>query len=62
MGKISLFFSDFLNKYLRYVLNIALKSNNPTIKLFFVRKDGTKMTGFAVVKKAPSHRKKIFFE
>ena len=51
------FFAVLLNKSLKYVFNIILEKS---LKLFFAEKNGAQINGFAVVKKAPNLRKKIF--
>ena len=59
------FFTVFLNKFLKHVSNIMLKFNNHPWKkeenYFFAEKNDAQISGFAVVKKAPSLWKKSFF-
>ena len=58
------FFTVFLNKFLKHIFNIVLKLNNHTWKkykiIFLWKKNEAQVSGFAVVKKAPSPWKKIF--
>ena len=59
-----LFFSIFLNKFLKHVINIVLKWNNYSKckKLFFWQKNEPQISGFAIAKKVPSPWKKIFWK
>ena len=59
------FFTVFPNKFLKHVFNIILKLNNhpwKSIKLFLEEKNDAQISGFAVVKKAPSPWKKNFLK
>ena len=53
------FFLSFLNKFLKHAFNIVFNSIKymivyNSIKLFFVQKNDTQISGFALTKKAPS--------